>query len=42
MMELDRLAADIHRLDDRYVNELRKCVNVVAELSAYYDIKCWC
>ena len=25
MMEIDRLAADLHRLDDKSVNELRKC-----------------
>ena len=39
MMEIDRLAADLHRLGDRSVTELRKCVIIVAELSAGYEIE---
>ena len=39
MMEIDRLAADIHRLGDRSVTELRKCVIIVAGLSADYEIE---
>ena len=39
MMEIDRLAADLHRLGDRSVTELRKCVIIVARLSADYGIE---
>ena len=39
MMGTDRLAADFHRLGDRSVTELRKCVIVVAGLSADYEIE---
>ena len=39
MMEIDRLAADIHRMGDRSVTELRKCVIIVAGLSADYEIE---
>ena len=39
MMEIDRLAADLHRMGDRSVKELRKCVIVVAGLSADYEIE---
>ena len=39
MMEIDRLAVDLHRLSDRSVTELRKCVIIVAEFSADYAIK---
>ena len=39
MIEIDRLAADLHRLDDRLVTELSKCVIIVAELSAAYEIE---
>ena len=38
MMETDRLAADLHRLGDRSVTELRKCVVIVAGLSTDYEI----
>ena len=34
MMEIDRLAADLHRLGDKSVTELRKCVLIVSGLSA--------
>ena len=36
MMEIDPLAADLHRLGDRSVTELRKCVIIVAGVSAAY------
>ena len=36
MMEVDRLVADLHKLGDRSVTELRKCVIIVADLSADY------
>ena len=39
MMEIDRLAADLHRLGDRSVTELRKYVIIVAGLSADYEIE---
>ena len=39
MMENDRLAADLHRLGERSVTELRKCVINVAGLSADYEIE---
>ena len=39
IVETDRLEADLHRLGDRSVTELRKCVIVVAELSADYQIE---
>ena len=39
MMEIDRLAADLHILGDRSVTELRKCVIIVAVPSADYQIK---
>ena len=38
MMETDRLAADLDRLGDRSVTELRKCVVIVAGVSADYEI----
>ena len=38
-MESDLLAADLHRLGDRSVTELRKCVTVVTGLSADYGIE---
>ena len=40
MMEIDRLAADLHRLGYRSVTELRKCAIIVAVLSADYEIEC--
>ena len=39
MMEIDRLAADRLRLGDISVTELKKCVVVVAGLSADYEIE---
>ena len=39
MMEIDRLAADLHRLDDRSVTELRKCMIIVTGLSAGYEVE---
>ena len=39
MMEIDRLAADLHRLGDRSVTELRKCVTIVAGLPPGYEIE---
>ena len=39
MMEADRLAADLHKLGDRSVTELRKCVIIVEGLSADYEIE---
>ena len=41
MMEIDWLAADLHRLGGRSVTELRKCVITVAGLSADYEIEVW-
>ena len=32
MMEIDRLAADLYRLGDKSVTELRKCVIIVVGL----------
>ena len=40
MMEVDRLAADLHRLGDKSVTELRKCVIIVPDLSACFEMKC--
>ena len=40
MMEVDRLAADLHRLGDKSVTELRKCVIIVSGLSAYFEMEC--
>ena len=40
MMEVDRLAADLHRLDDKSVTELRKCVIIASSLSADFEIEC--
>ena len=40
MMEIDRLAADLHRLGDKSVTELRKCVIIVSALSADYEMEC--
>ena len=39
MMGIDRLAVDLHRLGDRLVTELRKCVIIVAKLFAVYEIE---
>ena len=40
MMEINRLAADLHRLGGRSLTELLKCVIIVAELSADYEMEC--
>ena len=40
MMEVDRLAADLHRLGDKSVTELRKCVIIVSGLSADFEMVC--
>ena len=40
MMEIDRLAADLHRLGDKSVTELRKCVIIVPGLSADFEMEC--
>ena len=39
MIENGRLAADLNRLGDRSVTELKKCGTIVAELSADYEIE---
>ena len=40
MMEIDRLAADPHRLGDKSVTELRNCVIIVSSLSADFETEC--
>ena len=40
MMEVDRLAADLHRLGDKPVTELRKCVIIVCGLSIDFEMEC--
>ena len=40
MMEVDRLAADLDRLEDKSVTELRKCVIIVPGLSADFEMEC--
>ena len=40
VMEIDRLAADLHRLGDKSVTELRKCVIIVSGLSADFEMEC--
>ena len=39
MVEVDRLAADLYRLGDKSVPELKKTVVIVAGLSADYEIE---
>ena len=39
MIEMDRLAAELHRLGDRSVTKLKKCVVIGARLSADYEIE---
>ena len=39
-MEVDRLAADLHRLGDKSVTELRKYVIIVSGLSADFEMEC--
>ena len=40
MMEVDRLAADLYRLGDKSVTELRKCVIIVSGLFADFEMEC--
>ena len=40
MMEVDRLAAGLHRLGEKSVTELRKCVIIVSGLSADFEMEC--
>ena len=40
MMEIDRLAADLHRLGDKSVTELGKCVIIMSGLSADFEMEC--
>ena len=40
MMEVDKLAADLHRLGEKSVTDLRKCVIIVAGLCADYEMEC--
>ena len=40
MMEIVRLTADLHRLGDKSVTELRKCVIIVSVLSANFEMEC--
>ena len=40
MMEVDRLAADLYRLGDKSVIELRKCVIIVSGMSANFEMEC--
>ena len=39
-MEVDRLTADLHRLGDKFVTELKKCVIIVSSLSADFEMEC--
>ena len=40
MMEIDRLASDLHRLGDKSVTELKKCVIIVSGLSSDFEMEC--
>ena len=40
MMEVDRLAADLHRLRDKSATELKKCAITVSGLSADFEMEC--
>ena len=40
MMEVDRLAADLHRLGDKSVTKLRKYVIIVSGLTADFEMEC--
>ena len=40
IMEIDRLAADLHRLGEKSVTELRKRVIIVSGLSADFEMEC--
>ena len=39
MMEVNRLAADLHRLGDKSVTELRKCVIIMSGMSAGFEME---
>ena len=39
MMEIDRLAADLHQLGDKSLTKLRKCVIIVVGLSADFEME---
>ena len=39
MREIDRLAEDLHRLGDKSVTGLRKCVVIVFGLSADFEME---
>ena len=39
MIEINRLAADLHRLDEKSVTELRKGVIIVSGLSADFEME---
>ena len=40
MMEIDRLAADLHRLGEKSISKRRKCVIIVSGLSADFEMEC--
>ena len=40
IMEVDRLAADLHRLGDKSVTQLRKCVIIASGMSADFEMEC--
>ena len=40
MMEIDRHAADVQRLGDKSITELRKCAIIVSGLSADFEMEC--
>ena len=40
VMEVDRLAAGLHRLGDKSVTDVRKCVLVVSGMSAGFAMEC--
>ena len=40
MMEIDRLAVDLHRLGAKSVTDLRKCVIIVSGLSTDFEMEC--
>ena len=40
MTKIDSLAADLHRLGDKSVTDLRLCVIIVSGLSASFEMEC--
>ena len=40
VLEIDRLAADLHRLGDSSVTKPKKCLVIVAGLSTDYEMEC--